>query len=159
MHSSHSKFDEIEQLFTSKVNYLKKFLQRLFYIDLSKSVAQKHTKVAQYCDLCSNFELKRVASISKLFISSVSPRAHIFSVDILQLNKSWNSIYNSTFFCLKRKMVFLCIHRWWNCLKKEIVIRLAFFFKLFFYESFERHLRDNAISLLKGRIFCFIISL
>ena len=130
-----------------------------FYIGLSQSVAENPTKIAQYCVLCSNFGLIQVASITKLFISWVSPRAHIFSVDILQLNKSWNSIYYSTFFCLKRKMVFLCIHRWWNCLKKEIVIRLAFFFKLFFYESFERNSRDNTISLLKGRIFCFIISL
>ena len=134
--------------------------QRLFlHRPLSQFVAENPTKIAQYCALCSNFELIQVASIIKLFISCVSPRADILSVDILQLNQSWNSINYRSFFCLKRKMVLPCIHRWWNCSKKEVVIILAFLFKLFFYESFERNFRDNTISLLKGRIFCFIISL
>ena len=136
------------------------FPQRLFlHRPLSQFVAENPTKIAQYCALCSNFELIQVASIIKLFISCVSPRADILSVDILQLNQSWNSINYRSFFCLKRKMVLPCIHRWWNCSKKEVVIILAFLFKLFFYESFERNFRDNTISLLKGRIFCFIISL
>ena len=107
-----------------------------FYIDLSQSVAENPTKIAQYFDLCSNFELKQVASITKLFISCVSLRAHIFSVDILQLNQSWNSIYYSTFFCLKRKMVFLCIHRWWNCFKKGNCNKACIFLQSFLLWKF-----------------------
>ena len=137
------------------------FPQRLFlHRPLSQFVAENPTKIAQYCALCSNLELIQVASIIKLFISCVSPRADIISVDILQLNQSWNSINYSTFFCLKRKIVFSLAYIDDGIAQKlEIVVRLAFFFKLFFFESFERNFRDNTISLLKGRIFCFIISL